>query len=77
MAEHPEKRSIRALHDEHYVEQIKRIWQESAGRYGMRKVWQQLKQWGYSVARCTVARLMQHPNNLWVADFTYIQTNSG
>ncbi len=113
LTENPEKRSKRDLHDQHYAEQIKRIWQESAGRYGIRKVWEQLKQEGYSVGRCTVARLMQQleiqgiwrgknkrttrsredqkraddlvkrdfnakqPNHLWVADFTYIQTNSG
>ena len=28
-------------------------------RYGVRKVWQQLKREGYVIARCTVARLMQ------------------
>ena len=113
LAKHPEKQLKRALHDQHYSEQIKRVWQESSGRYGVRKVWQQLKQEGYSVARCTVERLMQqldiqgvwrgkgkrttrsrddqkraddlvkrdfsatHPNHLWVADFTYIQTSSG
>ncbi len=42
-----------------HAEQIKRIWKESSGRYGVRKVWQKLKHEGYVVARCTVARLMQ------------------
>ena len=59
LTENPEKRSKRDLHDQHYADQIKRIWQESAGRYGIRKVWKQLKQEGYSVARSTVSRLMQ------------------
>ena len=59
LTENPEKRSKRDLHDQHYTDQIKRIWQESAGRYGIRKVWKQLKQEGYSVERCTVSRLMQ------------------
>lgn len=113
LTEHPEKHSKRDLHDQHYAEQIKQIWQESAGRYGIRKVWEQMKQDGYSVARCTIARLMKRldiqgvwrcknkrttrsrddqnraddlvkrdfsakqPNHLWVADFTYIQTNYG
>ena len=113
LIEHPEKCSKRIFHDQQYAEQIKRIWQESAGRYGVRKVWHQLKREGYSIARCTVSRLMQQlqiqgiwrgknkrttrsrddqnraddlvkrdfsakqPNQLWVADFTYIQTNSG
>jgi phage baseplate assembly protein W len=59
LVQNPEKRSKRDLHDQHYAEQIKLIWQESHGRYGIRKVWQQLKQEGYSIARCTVTRLMK------------------
>ena len=113
LAEYPEHRAKRDLHDLHHTEQIKRIWKDSLGRYGARKVWQQLKNEGYVIARCTVVRLMRkldlqgiwrgknkqttrsrgdqkrapdlvkrnfkadHPNHLWVADFTYIQTNSG
>ncbi|WP_373686129.1 IS3 family transposase [Acinetobacter sp. YH12021] len=113
LADNPEHRAKRDLHDLHHAEQIKRIWKESSGRYGVRKVWQQLKREGYVIARCTVARLMQklgiqgvwrgknkqttrnrddqkraddlvkrnfnadHPNQLWVGDFTYIQTHSG
>ncbi len=109
----PEHRAKRDLHDLHHAEEIKRIWKESSGRYGVRKVWQQLKREGYVIARCTVVRLMQklgiqgvwrgknkqttrsrddqkraddlvkrnfsadHPNQLWVGDFTYIQTHSG
>ena len=82
-------------------------------RYGVRKVWQQMKTDGIRVARCTVERLMTQyelqgvwrgkgkittnsrddqkrandlvnrnftahgPNQLWVADFTYINTMSG
>ncbi len=108
-----EHRAKRDLHDLHHAEEIKRIWKESSGRYGVRKVWQKLKREGYIIARCTVARLMKklgiqgvwrgknkqttrsrddqkrapdlvkrnfradQPNHLWVADFTYIQTNSG
>ncbi|MCU4414345.1 IS3 family transposase [Acinetobacter sp. WU_MDCI_Axc73] len=108
-----EHRAKRDLHDLHHAEEIKRIWKESSGRYGVRKVWQKLKREGYIIARCTVARLMKklgiqgvwrgknkqttrsrddqkrapdlvkrnfradRPNHLWVADFTYIQTNSG
>lgn len=59
LLEHPEKCAKRVLDDQYYTEQIKRIWQESSGRYGVRKVWHQLKQESHSVARCTVARLMQ------------------
>ena len=54
LADNPEHRAKRDLH-----EQIKRIWKESSGRYGVRKVWQQLKREGYVIARCTVVRLMQ------------------
>ena len=49
----------RAKRDLHHAEQIKRIWKESSGRYGVRKVWQQLKREGYVIARCIVVRLMQ------------------
>ncbi|WP_157049266.1 IS3 family transposase [Psychrobacter urativorans] len=109
----PEKRSLRSQHDDYYLSEIKRIWQNSKCRYGARKVWQQMKADGLKVARCTVERLMsQHglqgvwrgkdkittnsrddqkraddlvnrnftahcPNQLWVADFTYIKTLSG
>ena len=59
LADNPEHRAKRDLHDEHHAEQIQRIWKESSGRYGVRKVWQQLKREGYIIARCTVARLMQ------------------
>jgi hypothetical protein len=59
LADNPEHRAKRDLHDEYHAEQIKRIWKESSGRYGVRKVWQQLKREGYIIARCTVARLMQ------------------
>ena len=59
LADNPEHRAKRDLHDEHHAEQIKRIWKESSGRYGVRKVWQKLKREGYVIARCTVARLMK------------------
>lgn len=110
---YPEKRSLRSQHDDFYISEIKRIWQDSKCRYGARKVWQQMKADGLKVARCTIERLMrQHglqgvwrgkgkittnsrddqkraddlvnrnfsayrPNQLWVADFTYIKTTSG
>jgi len=110
---YPEQRSLRQQHDEFYISEIKRIWQDSKCRYGARKVWQQMKANGLEVARCTVERLMKQyglqgvwrgkgkitthsrndqkraddlvnrnfnahrPNQLWVADFTYIKTMSG
>ncbi len=42
----PEHRAKRDLHDLHHAEKIKRIWKESSGRYGKRKVLQQLKREG-------------------------------
>ena len=113
LANNPEKRSLRRQHDDYYLSEIKRIWQDSKCRYGARKVWQQMKSDGLKIARCTVERLMsQHglqgvwrgkskittnscdnqkraddlvdrnfnayrPNQLWVADFTYIKTMNG
>ena len=109
----PEKRSLRQQHDDYYIGEIKRIWQDSRCRYGVRKVCQQMKADGVKVARYTVERLMKQygmqgiwrgkgkittnsrndqkraddlvnrnfnahrPNQLWVADFTYIKTTSG
>ncbi len=37
LADNPEHRAKRDLHDEHHAEQIKRIWKESSGRYGVLK----------------------------------------
>ena len=39
-------RSKRDLNNQYYAEPIKRIWQQGAGRDGICKVWQQLKQEG-------------------------------
>ena len=40
-------------------DEIRRVWQENFGVYGVRKVWRQMKREGIEVARCTVARLMR------------------
>jgi len=92
---------------------IKRVWEDSRGIYGARKVWRQLLREGVEVARCTVERLMrkeglsgirrgkrkirttiaegvekpadlvqrdfsaERPNQLWVADLTYVRCGSG
>jgi transposase InsO family protein len=39
--------------------EVRRVWEENFGVYGVRKVWRQLGREGASVARCTVARLMR------------------
>ncbi len=93
--------------------EIRRVWEESRGIYGVRKVWRQLLRDKVEVARCTVERLMKEeglsgirrgerkvkttkgeegerpadlvkrdfsakrPNQLWVADLTYVPCGSG
>jgi len=93
--------------------EIERVWREHRRIYGARKVWRQLQQEGFKVARCTVERLMRNlglagavrgcrirttipdeeaarpadlverdftatrPNQLWVADLTYVATWAG
>ena len=109
----PAQRCQRYHTDEALKPEIMRVWQENRQCYGVRKVWKQLKREGFTVARCTVARLMkvlriqgvrrgrrcittipdesaakpldlvnreftaQRPNQLWVADITYVATWSG
>jgi len=106
----PKKRSGREQSDALYCTEIQRVWDANYQVYGARKVWHQLKREGFTVARCTVERLMRHldlqgvvrgkvkrttipskdncnpsdlvhrdftatrPNQLWVADFTYVAT---
>ena len=38
---------------------MRRVFEENFRVYGVRKVWRQLRREGFSVARCTVARLMR------------------
>ena len=106
----PEKRSDRERSDAEYREEIQRVWDANYQVYGVRKVWHQLRREGFTIARCTVERLMKRmglqgavrgkvkrttfpsqdnknpadlvhrnftatrPNQLWVADFTYVAT---
>jgi transposase InsO family protein len=55
----PTRLSARARRDDAVKPQVRRVFEENFGVYGVRKVWQQLKREGHDVARCTVARLMQ------------------
>lgn len=109
----PSLRSSRAQRDEQLCYEIERIWHVNLQVYGTKKVWHQLKREGWSVARCTVERLMrqlelrgvsrgksprttrpdpamlcpldqvnrnfvaERPDQLWVADFTYVSTWQG
>ena len=105
--------SARYFRDLELKEEIRRVWEESRGIYGVRKVWRQLLRDKVEVARCTVERLMreeglsgvsrgkrkvrttkgeegekpadlvkrkfsaERPNQLWVADLTYVPCGSG
>lgn len=51
--------SVRARSDIALKIEIRRIFEANFRVYGVRKVWRQLKQEGFDVARCAVARLMR------------------
>ena len=54
----PSRRSARAQRDAAMRCEIRRVWEENFQVYGVRKVWRQLLREGFTIARCTVARLM-------------------
>ena len=56
----PAKAPPRVRRDAVLCGEIRRVWSENFGVYGVRKVWRQLGREGIGVARCTVARLMRH-----------------
>ena len=55
----PSKARPRVRRDVALRGEIRRVWEENFGVYGVRKVWRQLGREGVSVARCPVARLMR------------------
>jgi len=55
----PSKASARHQRDAELRPEIKRVWDENYQVYGVRKAWHQLKREGYTLARCTVERLMK------------------
>ena len=55
----PQQRSARALRDERLLPEIQRVWRANLQVYGADKVWRQLGREGFTVARCTVERLMR------------------
>ena len=56
--QHPEKRSQRDHRDDQLKPEIQRVYDENYSVYGIRKVWRQLQREGFSVARCTITRLI-------------------
>lgn len=54
----PEKLSARAKRDLTLKPEIERVFAENFEVYGARKVWRQMVREGFTVARCTVERLM-------------------
>lgn len=55
----PNKLSRRAKRDAVLKPEIKRVFKDNHEVYGVRKVWRQMHREGYTVARCTVGRLMR------------------
>lgn len=55
----PSRLPARAKRDEVVKEEVRRVFDENFGVYGVRKVWRQMKREGFDIARCTVARLMK------------------
>ena len=59
IVKNPDLASDRAKRDAVLSPEIKRVWEENNEVYGIRKVWHQLQREKFSIARCTVARLMK------------------
>ena len=55
----PARLSARARRDAALKIEVRRVFEENFGVYGVRKVWRQLQREGFDVARCTVERLMR------------------
>src|SRR6185312_2564574 len=56
----PSRLPDRVRRDADLKVEIRRVFEENFRVYGVRKVWRQLRREGFSVARCTVARLMRN-----------------
>ena len=55
----PGRLPARQRRDARLREEVRRVFRDSRGRYGARKVWRQLQRDGVQAARCTVERLMR------------------
>lgn len=51
--------SERAKRDQVLEPQVERVWRANMQVYGVDKVWRQLRREGFTIARCTVERLMR------------------
>ena len=60
IAQNPDLASDRAKRDVDLSREIKRVWEQNNEAYGIRTVWHQLQHEKFTIARCTVARLMKH-----------------
>src|SRR6476660_1351603 len=54
----PTRLSARARRDDALKLEVRRVFEENFGVYGVRKVWRQLKREGFDVARCTVTTVI-------------------
>ena len=52
----PTRLSARAKRDDALTPEVRRVFEENFGVYGVRKVWRQMQREGFEVARCTIAR---------------------
>jgi transposase InsO family protein len=73
----PAQASARFRRDGALRPQIRRVFDENFGVYGVRKVWRQLRREGAYVARCTVARLMQEMGIQGVVRGKEVRTTNG
>jgi len=55
----PDRRSARVKRDEALMPEIRRVFDDNFGVYGVRKVWKQMLREGFEVAKCTIRRLMR------------------
>ncbi len=55
----PSRCSARSVRDAKLCEELRRVWEENFRAYGANKLWHQLRREGFTVAGCTVERLMR------------------
>src|SRR5205807_4513367 len=55
----PRRRSARELRDEVLKPEILRVFNENFEVYGVRNIWRHMRREGFSVAHCTIVRLMR------------------